>query len=139
MMPASRMPTITPLTPGLPIKATASERPSAAAKAATSTRNTIIRTRKRRERFMAKAGKARSSARETFAIAGVGARPLRSEPPVELDAHPTHPLTSASADYISAATMELPRSAVWRDSPHSCEAEPMPSGSRSPSARRLHA
>src|SRR6516165_11357780 len=43
---------ITPLTAGFPIKALRSGRPSAAASAATSTRNSTIRSRKRREWFM---------------------------------------------------------------------------------------
>src|SRR6516164_5822518 len=51
-MPASRMTRMTPLTAGFPIKALTSGRPSAPASAATSTRNRIIRSRKRREWFM---------------------------------------------------------------------------------------
>src|SRR5262245_66244474 len=51
-MPASRMTRITPLTAEFPIKAVMSGRPSAAARAATSTRNNIIRSKKRREWFM---------------------------------------------------------------------------------------
>src|SRR5215472_11810882 len=51
-MPASRMTRITPLTAGFPIKALKSGRPSAAASAATSTRSSTIRSRKRREWLM---------------------------------------------------------------------------------------
>src|SRR6516162_10990592 len=51
-MPASRMRRITPLTAGFPMKAVPSGRPRATASAATSTRNSIILIRKRREWFM---------------------------------------------------------------------------------------
>ena len=79
-MPASRMPTITPLTPGLPIKATASERPSAAAKRGDQHQEhdhphqEAARAVHRDSRWGSVIG------RDTFTIAGVGARPLRSVP-----------------------------------------------------------
>src|SRR5437763_1751795 len=81
MMPARRMPRMTPLTAGLPMNAATSGPPSAAASAATSTRNSAMRTMKRRGPLMPRRRAGASTGSRS-------AMPLRC---ARLPAEPAHP------------------------------------------------